>query len=134
MTFSLLQLAAVLVLQANQPSNAPVPTFCEVATNPAAHLGRTFTFEGELNFTYHHDFIAVSPCDRSIVVAWDGAQPRFRRLARMGSRAEFGMYSITARVTGVLQSADGGPFQDLGVLTLMSVEIGRRSHRQRAYD
>ena len=52
----------------------------------------------------------------------------------MGSRAEFGMYSITARVTGVLQSADGGPFQDLGVLTLMSVEIGRRSHRQRAYD
>ena len=129
-----LQLAAALALQSSQPADTPVPTFCEVANNPAAYLSRTFTFEGELSFTYHHDLIAVLPCDRSIVIAWDWTEPRFRRLGRISHRAEMGMYSITARVTGVLQSVDGGPFQDLGVMTLTDVEIGPRTRRQRASD
>ena len=131
---SLMQLAASLALQSVQPSGTSVPTFCEVASDPTAYLGRTFTFEGELSFTYHHDVIAVPPCNRRIVFAWDRNEPRFRRLGRLSGRAEMGMYSITARVTGVLQSVDGGPFQDLGVMTLTDVEIGHRTRRQRASD
>lgn len=124
---ALFQFAALVLAESDQSVAPPTqnPSFCEVATNPAAYVGRTFSFEGQVRFTYHFNFMANPRCSQTVGIAWRRNDPRLRQLTELTTRAGLDRWDINARVTGTLRRAEDAMFEDWYELDLSSAKIDR---------